>query len=69
MKQDARKQSLKLDMCLQNTDAPVGNKVKIFKFRCFDPTQPPGAFDASEMWATHRWTYSLSLVTVSSAEL
>ena len=35
----------------------------------FGPAQPPGACDVSEVWGTHRWTYSLSLVTVSSSKL
>ena len=28
-----------------------------------------GARDVSEVWGTHRWTYSPSLVTVSSLKL
>ena len=30
---------------------------------------PPGACDVSEVWTTLRWTYSPSLVTVSSPKL
>ena len=33
------------------------------------PTPPPGAWDVSEVWGTNRWTYSPSLVTVSSPKL
>ena len=29
---------------------------------CFDPIPPSGACDVSEVWGTHRWTYSTSLV-------
>ena len=32
-------------------------------------TPPPGVWDVSEMWGTHRWTYSPSLVTESSPTL
>ena len=35
----------------------------------FWPLPTPGACDVSEVWGTHRWTYSLSLVTVSSPKL
>ena len=35
----------------------------------FDPAPSPGAGDVSEVWETHRRTYSLSLVTVSSPKL
>ena len=54
-------------MCLWNTDAPGGNKVKIWQKSLsptFWPRPTPGAWDASEVWATLRWTYSPSLFTV-----
>ena len=44
-----------LDMCLWNTDAPGGNKIQIWqnlKVPNFDPAQPPGAWDVSEVWET-----------------
>ena len=51
-------------MCLWNMDAPGGNKVKI---QCMAKSfKSPGACDVSEMWGTHRWTYSPSLVTISA---
>ena len=59
-------------MCLWNTDAPDGNKVKIWQKSLsptFWPTQPQGAWDVSEVWGTLKWTYSPSLVTVSSPKL
>ena len=43
------------------------NKVKIWQKSVsppFWPGPPPGACDVSEVWGTHRWTYSPSLVTV-----
>ena len=49
------------DMCLWNTDAPDGNKVKLRQKSpspTFWPFPTPGAYDVSEVWAT------LSLVTV-----
>ena len=59
------------DMCLWNMDAQGDNKVKIWQKSLsptvhFDPAPPPGACDVNEVWGTHRWTYSPSLVTVSS---
>ena len=61
-----------LDMCLWNTDAPGGNKVKI-RQKSLSPTYwpypTPGAWDGSEVWGTFRWTYNPSLVTVSSPKL
>ena len=62
----------KLDMCLWNTDATGSNKVKIWQKSLsptFWPCPTPGAFDVSEVWGTHRWTYSPNLVTLSSAKL
>ena len=62
----------KLDMCLWNTDAPGGNKVKIWQKSqrpTFWPCPTPGACDVSEMWGTLRWTCSPSLVIVSSPKL
>ena len=59
--------NFELDMCLWNTDAPGGNKVQIWQNLSvpnFDPAQPPGACDVSEVWETLGWTYSPSLVTV-----
>ena len=35
----------------------------------FDLTPPQGACDVSEVWGTHRWSYSPSLVTESSPKL
>ena len=61
-----------LDMCLWNTDAPGGNKVKIWQKSLsptFWPCPTPGACDVNEVWGTLRWTYSPSLVTVSSPNL
>ena len=56
----------KQDMCLWNTDAPSGNKVKnmakSLSPKIFNP--PPLACDVSEVWATFIWTCSASLVTV-----
>ena len=55
------------NMCLWNTDAPGGNKVKLWQKSLsptFWPRPTPGACDVSEVWATLRWTYSPSLVTV-----
>ena len=60
------------DMCLWNTDATGSNKVKIWQKSLspiFRPRPPPGAFDVSEVWGIHRWTYSPNLVTVSSPKL
>ena len=51
---------------------PVATKLKYGKnlyVLHFDPAPPPGACDVSEVWGTHRWTYSPSLVTVSSSKL
>ena len=46
-------------MCLWNTDAPDGNKVKISqKPPTFWPCPTPGACDVSEVWGTNRRTYS-----------
>ena len=51
-----------MDMSWWNTYAPNGNKLntygKILKVLHFDPAPPPGACDVSEVWVTHRWTYS-----------
>ena len=50
-----------LDMCLRNTDAHGGNKVKIWQKSPspkFWPRPTPGAWDLSEVWAIHRRTYT-----------
>ena len=61
-----------LHMCLWNTDAPGGNKVKLWQ-KSLSPTiwprSTPGGWDVSEVWGTLKWTYSPSLVTVSSPKL
>ena len=50
---------------------PAAIKLKYGKNQVlhFDPAPPTGACDVSEVWETHRWTYSPSLVTVSSSKL
>ena len=53
---------------------PGGNKVEIHVWQkslspIFWPRPTPGACDVSDVWGTHRWTYSPSLVTVSSLKL
>ena len=35
----------------------------------FDPAPPPGVWEINEVWGTHRWTYSPSLVTESLPKL
>ena len=58
---------IKNKMCLWNTNAPGGNKVKMWQnlyVLHFDPEPTPGAYDVSEVRATFRWTYSSSLVSV-----
>ena len=59
-------------MRLWNTDAPGSNKVIIWQKSLsptFWPRPTPGACDVSEVWGTHRWTYSPSLVTVPPPKL
>ena len=66
------KKYYKLDMCLWNTDAAGDNKVKVWQKSLsptFWPHPIPGACDVRKVWGTHRWTYSPSLVTVSSPKL
>ena len=61
------KSTTKLDMCLWNTDAPSGDKVKLCQKSLsptFWPRPTPGACNVSEAWATLKWTYSPSSVTV-----
>ena len=41
---------------------------KIFKSHILTLPQPLGACDVSEVWGTHIWTYSSSLVTVITAQ-
>ena len=41
----------------------------IFRFYILTPALLPGTCDASEVWATLRWTYSPRLVTVSPPKL
>ena len=63
---------VKQDMCLWNMDARGGNKVQIWQkylSPTFWPRPTPWACDVSEVWGTHRRTYSPSLVTVSSPKL
>ena len=53
--------------CLWNTDAPAARKSnygKNLQVLHFDPAPPPVACDVGQVWATLRWTYSPSLVTV-----
>ena len=62
----------KLDMCLWHTDASGDNNFKIRQKSLsyiLTPASPPGAGDVSEVWGTHRWTYSPSLVTKSWLKL
>ena len=69
---NSKKNLQKLDMCLWNTDAPGGKKVKIWQKSLsptFWPHPTPGEWDVSEVWGPLRWTYSPSLVTVSSPKL
>ena len=53
-----------LDMCFWNTQQSP-NMTKISN----SPPHPLGTWNVSEMWGTFRWTYSPSLVTVSSSKL
>ena len=58
------------DLCFWNMNAHGGNKVKIWQnLQVLHFVPAPGAFDVSEVWATLRWTYSPSLVTVSPPKL
>ena len=59
-----RELDLKLDMYMLT---PGGNIVKIWQISKFHILTPPtpGAGDVREVWATLRWTYSLSLVTIN----
>ena len=45
------------------------NMAKISKSYILIPTPPPGACDITDVWGTHRYTYSPSSVTVSSPKL
>ena len=45
------------------------NMAKISKSYILTQPHPPGACHVSEVWGTHRWTYSSSLVTSSSPKL
>ena len=47
--------------------ATKSNMAKISKSYILTPPRPPGACDVSEVWGTHKWTYSPSWVTVSNS--
>ena len=55
--------NIQLDMCLWNTDAPGGNKVKLWQKSLsptFWPAPHPEACDVSEVWIILRWSFNPS---------